>query len=141
MKKTITLLALILAVLLLGACSGAGGNDGAGTAAKNYFEAIASGDADRIATLSCPDWESSARDEVAAFAGVKARLEDVTCQPVEGSDPEPGDSVESPESLVVECSGAIVATYNNEDQSFDLQGRKLSMSRQGSEWLVCGYAQ
>ncbi len=134
MKKKTTLLALILAALLLAACSGAGGNDGAGTAAQNYFEAIAGGDADRIATLSCPDWESSARDEVAAFMGVTARLENVTCQPVEGSDP-------AADTVVVECSGAIVATYNNEDQNFDLQGRQLTVTRQGGEWLVCGYAQ
>jgi hypothetical protein len=116
--------------MVLAACSSNG--EGAGTAVEKYFQAIASGDEDRIATLSCPEWESSARADVAAFVGVKARLENVSCAPVSGSDPT-GDEV------VVECSGAIVATYNNEDTSFELKGKQLKVVQLGGEWLVCGY--
>ena len=132
MRKTTALLALILATLVLAACT-SGGGDGAGAAAEKYFQAIASGDEDRIATLSCPDWESSAQADVAAFKGVKARLENVSCAPVSESS--------SPDSAIVECSGAIVATYNNEDTNFDLKGKQLTVIKQAGEWLVCGYAQ
>ncbi|MBE0699086.1 MAG: hypothetical protein IH586_19375 [Anaerolineaceae bacterium] len=133
MKKITVLLILILAAVFLAACTGAGQN-GAGSAAEKYFQAIADGDEDRIATLSCPDWESSARSDVAAFKGVKARLEKVSCQPVSAS------SETTTDSTVVECSGAIVATYNNEDSNFDLKGKQLIIQKQAGEWLVCGYA-
>jgi predicted small secreted protein len=132
MKRINVLLILILAAVILAACAG---QDGAGSAAKKYFQAIADGDEDRIATLSCPDWESSARSDVAAFKGVKARLENVTCKPVSSS------SETTEDSSVVECSGAIVATYNNEDSNFELKGKQLTVQKQGGEWLVCGYAQ
>lgn len=107
--------------------------EGAGSSVEKYFEAIASGDEDRIATISCPEWESNARADVAAFIGVKARLEGVSCAPVPGSD-------SSSTEVVVECSGAIVATYNNEDTSFELKGKQLKVVQQGGEWLICGYA-
>lgn len=112
------------------ACSAQKSN-GAEGVVEEYFQAIVNGDEDRIATLSCAEWESSARADVAAFYGVKARLEGVTCAQVETA---PGDSV------VIECSGAIIATYNNEDASFELAGKQFKVIDQGGEWLVCGYA-
>jgi hypothetical protein len=133
MKKTSLLFILALAVILLAACSG-GAQNGPGAAAEKYFQAIADGDENRIVTVSCPDWESGARGDVAAFVGVKARLENVSCSPVSGS-----SSTE--DSSIVECSGAIIATYNNEDSNFELKGKQLTLKKQGGEWLVCGYAQ
>ena len=110
---------------------GSSGENGAGSAAHKYFQAIADGNEDKIAAISCPDWEASARADVAAFIGVKARLENVTCQPLS----------ESTGEAVVECTGAIVATYNNEDSSFELKDKQLKVVNQDGEWLVCGYAQ
>ncbi len=134
MKKHTALLVLLLAAFLLAACSGSGEN-GAGATVEKYFQAIAGGDEDTIATISCSDWESSARADVAAFKGVKARLENVTCAPIANS------SDDSSSETIVECSGAIVATYNNEDANFDLKGKQLKVINQSGEWLVCGYAQ
>lgn len=131
--KTLSLLLLALTILLstlLAACSSPSTN-GAGSAAEKYFQAIVDGDEDRIATISCADWESGARADVAAFVGVEARLENVSCQPVSETEGE----------AIVECSGAIVATYNNEDTSFDLKGKQLKAVNQSGEWLICGYAQ
>lgn len=133
MKKITTLFTLALFGFLLTACSG-GNQNGAGAAAEKYFRAIAAGDENQIVSVSCPDWESGAKADVAAFIGVKARLENVTCAPVSGS------AAES-DSVVVECAGAIVATYNNEDSNFELKGKQLTVTKQGGEWLVCGYSQ
>ncbi len=119
---------------ILSAC-GSPANNNAGEVVEKYFQAIVNGDEDRIATLSCADWESSARADVAAFYGVKARLEGVDCKTVETGATAPADSV------VIECSGAIIATYNNEDASFELAGKQFKVINQGGEWLVCGYAE
>lgn len=128
--RVVILVSLSLLSIILSAC-GSSVEDGAGTAAKNYFQAIVDGDEERIATLSCSDWESSARGDVAAFVGVEARLEGVNCKPVSESETE----------AVVECTGAIVATYNNEDSNFELKDKQLLVVEQSGEWLVCGYAQ
>jgi hypothetical protein len=133
MKKIIALLILTLLSILLASCGGSA-KTGPGAAAEKYFQAIADGNENRIVTVSCPDWESGARGDVAAFVGVKAHLDKVDCSPVAGSD-------SSSDSTVVECSGAIVATYNNEDSNFELKGKQLKVVKQGGDWLVCGYAQ
>jgi len=129
-KHFIKLLTLLLAVFILAGCASSS-QGGAGSAAQKYFQAIADGNEEKIAAISCPDWEASARADVAAFIGVTARLEDVTCQPVS----------EAAGEAVVECTGAIVATYNNEDASFELKDKQLKVVNQDGEWLVCGYAQ
>lgn len=124
---------VFLLVVLLAACSGNGGGsaDPAGAVVETYLKAIVEANADGAAMASCADWESSARDEVASFMGVKAWLENIDCK---------SESTSSGTSTVG-CTGAIVATYNNENQSFDLQNRKFNVVESGGEWLVCGYGQ
>lgn len=132
MKKTSSFLIFVLAVILLAGCASTqkdAAKDAAGSAVENYFQAIVSGDASRIATVSCPAWEETARGEVASFAGVKARLNQVSCK----------STTTQQDQATVECTGNIIATYNNEDQTFELQGRTFNVVRQNGEWLVCGY--
>lgn len=123
---------LLLLVTLLAACSGPAANaDKPGAAVETYLQAIVEANADKAAKVACADWESSARDEVASFQGVKARLDKVSCK----------TETSSASSTTVSCTGAIVATYNNEDQSFDLRDRKFTVVQKDGEWLVCGYGQ
>lgn len=124
---------VLLLVVLLSACSGGGGSgaDPAGAAVETYLQAIVEANPDGAAMASCADWESSARDEVASFMGVKAWLENVDCK---------SESTASG-TATVGCTGAIVATYNNENQSFDLEGRKFNVVERDGEWLVCGYGE
>ena len=131
MKKFGILLTILIISGLLTACKGPTQGDAPGAAVEKYFQAIVSGDADSIATLSCPDWEATARGEVDAFAGVKARLDETACKSVSNQK----------DQAVVECSGGIIATYNNEDQNFDMTGRRFNVVQQNGEWLVCGYGQ
>ena len=131
--RLLALALVFLLVALLAACSGSGGSsaDPAGAAVETYLQAIVEANTDGAARVACADWESSARDEVASFQGVKARLENVDCK------------TESTGSgtATVGCTGAIVATYNNEDQSFDLKDRKFTAVERDGEWLVCGYGE
>lgn len=128
--RMIVLLPCILLVMFLAACAGASQN-GAGDAVKTYFDAIVAGDADAAAAVSCPDWQETARGEVASFAGVETKLEDVTCKVASAKDQE----------ALVECTGAIVATYVDQQMRFDLSGREYRVVQQESKWLVCGYGQ
>jgi hypothetical protein len=119
---------LILATLLLTACGGAQ-SSGAPAAVQGYLQALVSKDSATLSSLSCADWESSATMEMDSFQAVTAVLEGVSCKEV-GSD---GDA------KLVNCQGAIVATYNDEKQNLDLSPRTYKVVQEGGEWRVCGY--
>jgi predicted small secreted protein len=130
MKNTICVIVVLLACILLAGCGGANTDD-AGEAVKTYFQAIVAQDADGAAAVSCPDWQETARGEVASFAGVKARLDNLSCKAASSKDGE----------ALVECSGAIVATYVDQEMRFDLSERSYRVVQQNEKWLVCGYGQ
>lgn len=120
----------ILSLLLLAGCGG-GAQDQPAAAVLTYLQSITAGDEERIASISCAEWEETARGEVASFMGVKARLEGVSCSSRSNS----GDTA------VVDCKGKIVATYNNEDADFPLEELPYRVIREGGEWRVCGYGE
>ena len=126
-KILLTLLLALTATLLLTACSSSSG-DASAQAVENYLEALVAKDADLIPTLVCGDWEDEAFIELDSFQAVTARLEDVACSQT-GTE---GDSA------LVNCTGNIVATYNEEDQEIDLSHITYLVVQQGSDWLVCG---
>ncbi|MEW6284889.1 MAG: hypothetical protein AB1509_01560 [Chloroflexota bacterium] len=126
MRKTILLFTLILAGILLAAC--ASKTDAPAQAVQNYLNALVNKEADKLPALVCGDWEEDALIELDSFQAVTARLEDVSCSQT-GTD---GDTV------LVLCTGSIVATYNNEDQKLDLSVRTYQVIQQGGDWLVCG---
>jgi len=120
------LAALFLLVVLTGCASG---GDAAPNAVEAYLEALVAEDGDRIANLVCADWEQDAMLELDSFMGVSARLEDMSCAQ---------SSLDGDNAQVV-CSGAIVATYNNEDRQMALDTRTYDVLKEGGEWRVCGY--
>jgi hypothetical protein len=97
-------------------------------AVENYLTALVEKDADRLPTLVCGEWEEDALIELDSFQAVTARLENVSCE-LTGSD---GDIA------LVNCTGNIIASYNNEDQALDLSVRTYQVTQAGGEWLVCG---
>lgn len=126
LKKRI--LALACATLLL--ASGCGKVESQATrAVEEYLQALVAGDVERITALSCAEWETNARMEVDSFQAVKTRLEELTCE----------ESGQEAGSFLVQCTGKIIATYNNEDQEIDLSARTYRVIEQGGEYLVCGY--
>jgi len=116
----------MLAAIILVAC--ASNTDAPVKAVENYLNALVNKEADKIPTLVCGDWEEDAIIELDSFQAVTARLENVSCSRT-GAD---GDTV------LILCTGNIVATYNNEDQQLDLSTRTYQVVQQSGDWLVCG---
>lgn len=129
MKKSARFLIVLCLGLLLVAC--ATKSDGAAAAVETYFQAIVTGDTDAVTKISCPDWQSTAQDEIASFAGVKARIDKLSCK----------TTATQGDQATVECTGGILATYVDREQTIDLSGRPYQVVKQDNQWLVCGYGQ
>jgi hypothetical protein len=128
MRRLFLILAVFIALpILLAACGST--KDPAAQAVEKYITALSSKDANTLSLLSCADWEPSARLEFDSFQAVKTRLEGLKCA-LSGTD---GDT------RLVLCQGKLLATYNGEDQTFDLSARTYKVAQQGGEYLVCGY--
>jgi len=128
MRKIVFVMILpSLILILLSACGG--GSRPAASTVEDYIHALVAKDANRLSTLSCADWESTALTELDSFQAVQIRLEGLACS-VSGSD---GGTT------LVTCKGKIIASYNNEDQTIDLSVRTYQVVQQGGDYLVCGY--
>lgn len=118
----------ILAVLL-SACGSAASSDPAARAVETYLQMLVVKDSNRLASLSCAAWESTAIMELDSLQAVETRLEGLACRTT-GAD---GGTT------LVTCDGTIVATYDTEDQELDLSVRTYHVVKEGGEYLVCGY--
>jgi hypothetical protein len=127
MRKTVLILFIVLANILLTAC-GASNADAPAKAVETYLNTLVAKDADRLPTLVCGDWEDDALLELDSFQAVDARLENAACQQT-GTE---GDT------SLVNCTGSIVLTYDGEDQGLDLSVRTYQVVQEGGDWLVCG---
>lgn len=126
--RTFSLTVLILfATLAISACAASNANAPV-QAVEDYLNALVEKDADRLATLSCGEWEEDALLALDSFQAVNTRLEGLACEQT-GTD---GDTA------LVRCNGNIIATYNEEDQQLDLSVRTYQVVQEGGEWLVCG---
>jgi hypothetical protein len=126
-KWSLLMVSALTLLLVLTACQSEGG---AAQAVEEYIQALIEKDADRLAILSCADWEEQAIIELDAFAGVQTTVEGLDCQ----------ETGEEDAAAIVSCAGSIVATYGNEDQNFPLDRRPYLAVQEGGEWRVCGYA-
>ena len=127
MRKTLLILFIVLtANLLLIAC--ASNTDAPAKAVEDYLNALVEKDVDRLSTLVCGDWEEDALIELDSFQAVTARLEGAACTQT-GTDGE---------TALVDCTGSIIASYNDEDQELDLSVRTYQVTQEGGDWLVCG---
>ena len=125
-KILLTLFLVLSANLLLVAC--ASNADAPAQAVENYLNALVEKDEARLSTLVCGDWEEDALIELDSFQAVTARLENAACTQT-GMDGE---------TALVDCTGSIIASYNDEDQELDLSVRTYQVTQEGSDWLVCG---
>ena len=126
-KRFLILSTTVLAGIILAACSSSN-SDAPAQAVEEYLTTLVAKDADRLPTLVCGDWEEDALIELDSFQAVEARLEAMACQQT-GSDGE---------TALVDCTGSIIATYNDEDQELDLSVRTYQVVQEGGDWLVCG---
>jgi hypothetical protein len=94
-----------------------------------YLHALAEKDKPKIINLSCKSWEEQASLEVDALLSVGASLNNVQCK-VTGNEGT---------FQLVNCSGKLDLSYNNEIRSIDLSSRIYSMSMEDGQWRVCSY--
>jgi hypothetical protein len=127
-KKLYFILFILLCTLILSACGG-DSNDSPAGAVENYITALVNKDVNRMTALSCAEWEPDARLEFESFQAITTKLDGLSCTATGSSD----------EVTPVVCEGKIIATYNNEDQDFELSARTYKVVNQGGEYLVCGY--
>lgn len=128
MRRLIPVVALFVFIaLLLSACGSS--KDPAARAVEDYLTALSSKDANALTVLSCADWESSALLEYDSLQAVETRLEGLDCT-LSGTE---GDT------RLVQCQGKMLATYDGEDQEFDLSVRIYEVVQQDGDYLVCGY--
>src|SRR5688572_1809863 len=124
MSRLWIVLLLIAAVVLVG-CSAGGGGDAA-TAVEDYLQAIVDKEPDTVINLSCAAWEEDARTEVDSLQAVEVTLRDPACT-VTGTD---GDAA------LVDCTGALVTTYDGENVELDLSRRTFRVVNEGGEWRM-----
>jgi ketosteroid isomerase-like protein len=126
-KLFLGLLIVMIANLFLTACSSKKA-DAPSKAVQDYLNALVAKDTDRLPSLVCGDWENDALLELDSLQAVTARLDNVACKQ-SGTD---GDNT------LVNCTGKLITTYNNEDQEIDLSVRTYQVVQEGGDWLVCG---
>ena len=124
-KKLQFIVFILLCALILSAC----GQNGAVSAAENYIHALVNKDASRLSALSCADWEAGAQMELDSFQGVAIRLDGLSC----------AAASTDKDTTLVKCQGKIIATYDNEDQEFDLSVQPYRIVNQGGNFLMCGH--
>ena len=127
-KFLFAVILLSVLALALAACNG-NSTDPAAKAVESYLNALVNKDSTKLSALSCAGWESNAKLELDSFQAVKIRLEGMACKTTK---------VEGTKSQV-DCQGKILATYNGEDQAFDLSTRTYQVVQQSGDYLVCGY--
>ena len=125
----LTAIPLLLCMFFLAACGGGTKSEPSAQAVEAYLQALVAEDANRLPSLVCKNFEQDARRELDSFIGVKASLKDMGCKTTSN---EGG-------TTLVECQGAILATYGNEQQELTLAGRTYQVAQEGGEWRVCGY--
>jgi hypothetical protein len=125
---SLTFLTLLITTLFLSACASSDNSKAPAKAVEEYLNALVAKDANRLPTLVCSDWEDDALIELDSLQAVTARLDGIACTQT-GTD---GDTA------LVNCSGKLITTYNNEDQDMDLSVRTYQVVQQNGDWLVCG---
>ena len=126
-KILLSLIIIMLAGILLTACSGSS-DDAPAKAVEGYLNALVAKDENLLPTLVCGDWEQDALVELDSFQAVTPRLDNAVCKQI-GTD---GDTA------LVQCTGRIIVTYNDEDQELDLSTRTYQVVQDNGDWLVCG---
>ncbi|HEX7556104.1 MAG TPA: hypothetical protein VF338_05725 [Leptolinea sp.] len=96
---------------------------------EKYLQALAAQDQNAISNLVCKDWETQAFIELDALQLVKASLSDLKCH----------ENEQVTGGVIVQCTGKIVTTYNNETSNMDLSQNKYFVSNENGDWLACGY--
>ena len=123
MPRVLIMIWIVLALGLVAACAK---QENPSDVVSQYFQAAVAADADKMRSLSCAEWESSAARQAQSFRTVKSTLENVSCTQG-GADGQ---------YTLVTCQGAIVMDYNGEKREFPLATYRVI--QEGGSWRYCG---
>lgn len=121
---TLRITLLMMAVVLIGACTASDDDISSVTVVESYLQAKVNSDEDSIRSLICSELESTIEREVASFASVEASIKDMSCASA---------------ANVVSCTGQIVAVYGTENREFPLTSYRVV--EEDGEWRWCGEGQ
>lgn len=129
MSANISRLLILLPILILSLVGCGSGKENAAKAVEAYIQALSDKDANRISSLSCADWESSALVEIDSLTAVGSNVEGLSCQ----------SSGQEGEDMLISCTGFLALDYGGEAQQIDLSSRTYIAHLEGGEWRMCGY--
>ncbi|NSW51738.1 MAG: hypothetical protein HPY85_04480 [Anaerolineae bacterium] len=126
MRLVRLLLLVSLFALITTACAI---DDPSAKTVESYLNAVVAQDEASLTNLVCEDFIFDAMLEMDSFLAVSPALENVSCS----------TSSEEDSTSFVKCTGSILATYNDEQQSLDLSNRTFIVVENAGERQVCGY--
>jgi outer membrane lipoprotein-sorting protein len=118
-----------LCVLFFLVLSGCNRQSPAAQSVEAYLKALVSDDVNDVTMFTCKEWEEEAIIEYDSFQLVSPKLQDVQCSEISQSDG----------YATVQCTGQILATYNNEITTISLENRLFNVKNEKGDWFVCGY--
>lgn len=126
LKRRIAVLLTTIGVLMVAGCAQ---NSGPEKTVETFLKAMLAGDQDKAFSVVCPDWETQAAVELAAFSGVSGKIEGMTCKAAGKDD----------DFTLVTCEGTMVLDYRGEERERSLAGTQYLTRKLDGEWKVCGY--
>lgn len=124
-RSALPIVTLSVVLLLLAACAKQGS---ASDVIEQYLKAKVSSNADKLAGLSCKEWEGQAAQDATSFESVKAELQNMACT-TGGKDGT---------YTLVTCEGKIVVAYQGETREFPLNATTYRAIQEDGEWKMCG---
>ena len=125
MKTTLkSTIYILVSILILSGCASIG--ETPEITVSNYLNAMVEHDSELIATLSTADWEMNAYLDVDSLTNVEANLDELSCETI---------SLENDLAQVV-CSGALILSYDNEQQEIQMDQFTYHLEKVNGRWLV-----
>lgn len=121
LKSTIYIL---VSILILSGCTSI--EETPEITVSNYLNAMVEHDSELITTLSTADWEMNAYLDVDSLTNVEANLDELSCETI---------SLEDDLAQVV-CSGALILSYDNEQQEIQMDQFTYHLEKVNGKWLV-----
>lgn len=130
MKNDIRYMLFIFLTAVLFMIAACGVEKSPADAVEAYLGALENKDEVQAVSLSCAEWEETARAEGESFMTVEVELQDANCSVVEQSE----------NTALVSCEGRFVFSYDaGEDLVLELSTRFFKVVKEGDQWLMCGY--
>lgn len=116
----------LLSLLILTGCAK---KTTASQAVENYLKAKVQGDANKLVSLSCKEWEAQASLDAAGFQSVSAHIDKLSCT----------KSGQADKYTLVTCTGDLVIQYRGEDpRTQSLSGTTYRAIQEDGDWKMCG---